>query len=224
MSWSHGKHQIKAGVDVNAIHEVLVNLFQGGGVYSYTGAATAAFSNWAADVTGTNLGDGLTGRHYGSFAQVPDPITGVGRDDFYNNDYAGFIEDSWKVRSNLDGLNLGVRYEIQNVPQPNKPNTLTPLTTLYTSTINTDKNNFGPRIGIAYSPTKTTVVRAGYGMFYAKTSNSTFYAIRVENGVYQQTFNCVPTTCPALTFPNLIFTPPVRHAAGSFPRAHSRRR
>ena len=207
VSWSHGRHQIKAGVDVNAIHELLVNLFQGGGVYSYSGSAAAAFSNWAADVTGTNLGDGLTGKHYSSFAQVTDPITGVGKDDFYNTDFAGFLEDSWKVRSNLT-INLGVRYEIQNVPQPNKPNTLTPLTTLYTSTINIDKNNFGPRIGIAYSPTKTTVVRAGYGMFYAKTSNSTFYAIRVENGVYQQTFNCTPSSCPALTFPNLIFTPP----------------
>ena len=27
-------------------------------------------------------------------------------------------------------------------------------------------------------------------MFYAKTSNSTYYATRVENGVIQQTFNC----------------------------------
>src|SRR5580704_13619525 len=207
VSWSHGKHQIQAGVDVNAIHELLVNLFQGGGVYSYSGSAAAAFSNWAADVTGTNLGDGLTGKHYSGFTQVTDPITGVGKDDFYNNDFAGFIEDSWKVRPNLT-INLGLRYEIQNVPQPNKPNTLTPLTTLYTSTLNIDKNNFGPRIGVAWAPTKTTAVRAGYGMFYGKTSNSTFYALRVENGVYQQTFKCTPTSCPALTFPNLIFTPP----------------
>jgi hypothetical protein len=218
LSWSHGKHQIKAGVDVNAIHELLINLFQGGGVYSYSGSAAAAFSNWAADVTGANLGDGLTGRHYSSFAQVTDPITGVGKDDFYNTDFAGFVEDSWKIRSNVT-INLGVRYDIQNVPQPPKPNTLTPLTTLYTSTINLDKNNFAPRIGIAWSPTKTTVVRAGYGMFYAKTSNSTFYAIRVENGVYQQTFNCTPTSCPALTFPNLIFTPPGATPLAPFPGA-----
>jgi hypothetical protein len=52
------------------------------------------------------------------------------------------------------------------------------------------------------------VVRSGYGIFYAKTTNSKYYATRVENGVFQQTFNCNPTTCPALTFPNLIFTPP----------------
>jgi hypothetical protein len=51
-------------------------------------------------------------------------------------------------------------------------------------------------------------MRAGYGMFYGKTTNSTFYVTRVENGVYQQGFNCNPNTCPSLTFPNLIFTPP----------------
>jgi hypothetical protein len=207
LSISQGKHQMKTGVDFNFIHELAINLFQGGGVYSYSGAPATAFANWVLDVYGINAGDGLTGKHYSSFTQVTDPITGVGKDDFYNNDYALFFEDSWKLRPNLT-LNLGVRYELQDVPQPPRPNTLTPLTTLYTSKLNIDKNNFGPRIGIAWEPFKGTVVRAGYGMFYAKTSNSTFYALRVENGVYQQTFNCLPTTCPALTFPNVIFTPP----------------
>jgi hypothetical protein len=207
LSISRGKHQMKVGFDINIIHEVAVNLFQGGGVYSYSGAAQTAFNNWVLDIYGINKGDGLTGRHFSSFTQVTDPITGVGRDDFHDDDYAGFFEDSWKVLPTLT-LNLGVRYELQDVPQPPKPNTLTPLTTLYTSTLNIDKNNFGPRIGIAWNPFPKTVIRTGYGMFYGKTSNSTFYALRVENGVYQQTFNCTPTSCPALAFPNLIFTPP----------------
>jgi hypothetical protein len=211
ISTTRGKHTVKAGVDVNAIHELLINLFQGGGVYSYSGAA--AFSNWVADVTGTGLlnssgaPDGLTGHHYTSFVQVTDPVTGVGKDDFYNNDYAGFVEDSWKARSNLT-VNLGVRYDLFTIPAPPQPNLKTPLTTLYTSTINIPKNQFAPRLGIAWAASKGTVVRAGYGMFYGKTSNSTYYATRVENGVFQQTFNCSSTSCPALKFPNVIFTPP----------------
>ena len=205
LSYNHGKHTFKTGFDLNLIHELLINLFQGGGVYSYSGGS--AFPNWVADVTGTSLGDGLTGRHFTSFVQVTDPVTGVGRDDFYDKDFAGFFEDTWKVRHNLT-LNLGVRYDIQLIPQPPKPNTNTPLTTLYTSTINIDKNNFAPRIGLAWSIGKGTVLRTGYGMFYAKTSNSTYYATRVENGVFQQTYNCNPTTCPGLSFPNVIFTPP----------------
>jgi hypothetical protein len=57
------------------------------------------------------------------------------------------------------------------------------------------------------------------GMFYAKTTNSTFYAIRVENGVYQQQFNCGPTTSCAPIFPNVIFTPPALPPAAPFPGA-----
>ena len=205
LSKSKGRHTFKMGADFNAIHELLINLFQGGGVYSYSG--TAAFNNWAADVMGVNLGDGLTGRHFSTFVQVTDPVTGVGRDDFYDKDFAGFFEDSFKARPNLT-FNLGVRYDVQMIPKPPKPNTNTPLTGLYTSTINIDKNNFAPRLGMAWSVGKGTVIRAGYGIFYGKTSNSTYYATRVENGVIQQTYNCNPTTCPALLFPNLIFAPP----------------
>ena len=41
------------------------------------------------------------------------------------------------------------------------------------------------------------MLRTGYGIFYAKTTNSTYYATRVENGVYQQTFSCAsPSDLP----------------------------
>ena len=210
LSWTHGTHQFKMGADINIIHEVMVNLFQGGGIYTYspTGGALGAFQAWVADVAGINLGDGLTGQHWTTFTQVTDPITHVGKDDFWMKEPAFFFEDVWKARPNLT-LSLGVRYDLQLVPQPPQPFTATPLTTLYTSKINIDSNNFAPRIGLAWSIGKGMVLRTGYGMFYAQTPGSTYYAQRVENGVYQQTFVCTsPKACPALTFPNVIFTPP----------------
>ena len=216
VSITRGRHTIKAGGDIHSIHELLVNLFQGGGVYSYTG--TGAFSNWVADAAGVNLGDGLTGRHFGSFVQVTDPITGVGKDDFRNNDFDLFVEDTWKLRPNLT-LNLGARYDIQLIPQPAQPNNATPLTRLYTTTINIPKKQLAPRLGVAWSLNKNTVIRGGYGIFYAKTSNSTYYATRVENGYFQQTYNCTASTCPLLTFPNLIFTPPGSLPVAPFPGA-----
>ena len=142
------------------------------------------------------------------------PRFAVGKDDFYDNDLGLYLEDTWRLKPSLT-LNLGVRYDLQHVPSPPRPNTATPLLALYTSTLNIDTNNIAPRIGIAWNFDKNTVLRAGYGIFYGKTSNSTYYALRVENGVYQQTFSgCSPTsTNPLLkacapTFPNVFFTPP----------------
>jgi hypothetical protein len=239
LSWIKGAHAFKFGVDVNLIHEVLVNLFQGDGSYSYstntafdgcnpTGSsnsllqANAVFCRWLDDSVGANVHDGLTGQHYASFTQVNDPITHVGKDDFYDNDLGLFAEDSWKIRRNLT-LNLGVRYDLQHVPAPPKPNTETSLLAFYTSTLNNDKNNIAPRIGVAWAATHNTVVRVGYGIFYGKTSNSTYYALRVENGIYQITYSgCGPGgATPALkacapTFPNVFFQPPGPALAAPF--------
>ncbi len=237
-SFVKGKHSFKTGVDLNFIHELLVNLFQGDGNYSYnsttapaacptavapaTAAQEATFCLWVADAVGASLGDGLTGKHWSSFTQVNDPITHVGKDDFYNNDLGLYFEDTWKVKPRLT-LNLGVRYDLQHVPAPPTPNTATPLLTLYTSTLNNDKNNIAPRLGMAWQFQKNTVLRIGYGIFYGKTSNSTYYALRVENGVYQQTFSgCAPTSSNPLlvacapTFPNVFFTPPGPAVAAPF--------
>ncbi|MGB8473270.1 MAG: carboxypeptidase regulatory-like domain-containing protein [Candidatus Acidiferrum sp.] len=209
VSYLRGHHTLKAGVDISPVHELLVNLFQGGGVYSYTGSSATALRNWIADSYGVAAtpGDTSIGKHYNSFTQATDPITGVGKDDFWNTDVGWFVEDSWKFRPNLT-LNLGVRYDLQLIPQPPRPNTSTPLLTQYTSTINIDKNNFAPRIGISWSPIKDTVIRAGYGMFFAKTTNSTFYTVRVENGIFQQTASCRSTDACAPIFPNVIYAAP----------------
>ena len=235
-SWTTGNHSLKFGADVNFIHEVLINLFQGDGNYSYNGTtafdgcttpANATFCRWLDDAVGANVGDGLTGKHWATFTQVDDPITHVGKDDFYDNDLGLYLEDTWKLKPSLT-LNLGLRYDLQHVPQPAQPNTATPLLALYTSTLNTDTNNFAPRIGIAWQFAHNFVARAAYGIFYGKTSNSTYYALRVENGVFQQTFSgCSPTSSkPPLvacspTFPNVFFTPPGPAPAAPFEGALS---
>ena len=53
-----------------------------------------------------------------------------------------------------------------------------------------------PRVGFSWSPYEGTVVRGGYGIFYGLNSNSTYYTMRRENGVYQQQFNVSPLTVP----------------------------
>ncbi len=224
LSMVHNRHTFKFGVDISPIHELLVNLFQGGGIYSYSFNANNpafTFESWTADLFNLPLAtDGANtaariGKHYNTFAQAYDPITGAGKDDFYDVDYGFYGEDTWKARPNLT-FNLGLRYDIQWVPQPNKPNTSSALAQYATSTLNIDKADIGPRIGVAWQLSKNMVVRGGYGLFYGKTTNSSFYDTRVENGVYQQTFNCnasfTATNSPtssiapcAPIFPNIIF-------------------
>ena len=221
LSKVHGRHTFKTGVDLNLIHEVMINLYNGTGQYAYSGSsAQASFNSWVEDIYGINIGDGLTGKHYSTFTQVNDPVTHVGKDDFHDNDFAAFFEDNWKASSKLT-LNMGLRYDIFAITAPPQPNTLTPLTTLYTSTIHIPKDQIAPRFGAAWQITPKTVLRTGYGIFYAKSTNSTYYATRVENGVIQQTFTCSPVStnsnyCPALTFPNVIWNPPGPPLAAPF--------
>jgi hypothetical protein len=215
LSMISGKHTYKVGLDLNFVHEILANLFQGGGIYSYTGNQIPAFQNWVTDVFQLNTGAN-TGKHYSStFTQAFDPVTGVGADDFWNTNVGVYFQDTWKLRSNLT-VNYGLRWDIQTVPGPPMPNALTPLTKLYTSTLNIDKNNFGPRLGISWSPIAKTVVRAGYGLYYGQTSNSTFYALRVENGLIQETFQCFANSACGPVFPNVIFPPPGPPLAAPF--------
>ncbi len=214
---TRGKHTLKAGVDLNFIHEQLQNLFQGDGSYSYsTGTAATIFGNWVQDVYGLN-----GGQHYTSFTQVNDPITHVGADDFWNPDIAGFLADTWRVRPNFL-VNLGVRYDVQLVPQPDRPNPAA-VASAYTTTINLDYHEYQPRVGFSWQPNPTTVIRGGYGLVYGLTSNSTYYTIRRENGVYQQQYTTKTETPGSTTYeswaphgPNDIFTPPGPALAAPF--------
>jgi hypothetical protein len=216
-----GRHTFKFGGDVNIVHEVMINLFQGGGVYGYSGTVTQEFQNWAADAFAGQPGDtdAYAGSHYNTFVQTVDlqnPTTGgkAGADDFWMKMYDGFAEDNWKLRPNLT-LNLGVRYDLQLTPDPAIPNTSTALAAEYNTKIKNVTDRVQPRIGFSWSPHPDTVVRGGYGIFTGLNQGSTYYAMRVENGEYQinYTYNgcnaaCSASTEPALKFPNVSFLPP----------------
>jgi len=236
-TFSHGKHTPKFGVDLNFIHEQLQNLFQGDGSYSYTGNAATSFCNWVLDVydaastAGTSVcpssagtTNGGTGKHYASFTQVTDNINknAPGLDDFWDKNLGGFVEDSWKATPKLL-VNAGVRYDVQLVPQPPNPYTVSyngvpsPLGNYYTNTIHINYKMFQPRVGFAYNVQPGTVLRGSYGLFYGLNSNSLYYTTRVENGVYQQQYNIVsPIAANAIPAPDVLFTPPGPPLAAPF--------
>jgi hypothetical protein len=210
-SKTFGKSTLKAGVDLNFVHELAVNLFQGGGVYSYSpGTPAGAFTNWVQDIYGVN-----GGKHYTSFTQVNDPITGVGKDDAWQKVVGAFVDERYKVSTKFQ-VSAGLRYDIQMYPQPPQPNTTSDVATLYTSTIHIGKANFQPRVGFNWNPYPKTVVRGGYGMFYGLTQASTYYTIRSENGVFQQQYNATPNTSWAPNSMGVLFTPPGPALAAPF--------
>lgn len=221
-STTRGHHTFKFGGDFNLVHEIMINLYQGGGLYNYSGTNNATnFANWAADSFAGQTGntDPYAGYHFTSFVQTVDtvnPAAKAGLDDFWMKMYDAFAEDAWKIRPNVT-LTVGVRYDIQITPPPlkNNPN-YPPLSTYYSSTIK-NTNRIQPRLALAWSPFNGTVVRAGYGMFSALNQGSTYYAMRVENGVIQVNYNftgcgssCTASSAAAvgLQFPNVPFLPP----------------
>ena len=81
--------------------------------------------------------------------------------------------------------------------------------------ITTDRNNFAPRLGIAYSPSATWSFRAGAGVFYAQESkNSIFDMSRAAGGRANPAID--QQAVPTLTYNNYINTSqlPVRFAPG----------
>jgi hypothetical protein len=194
-STTKGHHTFKFGGDYNNVHEVMINLYQGGGLYAYGESTnTANFQDWALDAFQGQAGDTdpYAGYHYNTFVQTIDVLNTApntqGRDDFYMNMYDAFAEDTWKIAKNLT-LTAGVRYDIQITPNPIKINTnYAPLSTYYSSTIK-NTNRIQPRVGFSWQVQPGTLLRGGYGMFSALTQGSTYYAMRVENGVVQINYN-----------------------------------
>jgi hypothetical protein len=67
--------------------------------------------------------------------------------------------------------------------------------------VNTDWNNFGPRVGIAYSPNAKWSLRTGFGIFYSQeTANSKFDVNRGSAG--RLTDLPDPRAVPTLTYAN----------------------
>jgi hypothetical protein len=197
LSWSRGRHQVKFGLDINYVREDLINLFEGGGLYKYFDdfGTTDGLNNFAKDLrTGS--------RSYSSFGQAGDPINGSGGGFFTTTDHNFYVQDNVQVRPNLT-LNLGVRYELQTMPAIQKANPLVPET----ARINTDKNNFGPRVGFSWGigGGQKQVLRGGYGIYYGRTSNSSIFTALFQNGIFQQTYSFGTTDCGAPAAPNIVF-------------------
>jgi hypothetical protein len=214
-------HSVKMGADINYVRDTLINLFQGGGVYSYPSLQAMAADCPIGASECVPLADAAARRHYNNYQQAFD-LRGLQGDVFFTTtDYNVFVQDNWALTDALM-LNLGLRYEYQQLPQPGDtetegiPFTGNPAFPA-TQRFNQDTNNWGPRAGFTYNIGERgeTVLRGGYGLYYGRTSNSAISSALTNNAVTFATYFFTPTTPGAPAYPDVLSVPPT--APGSVP-------
>jgi len=206
LSWSRGKHNWRFGGDYRRILQSFRSAKNAEGSFVFTGLATSQFASGSgAPVanTGYDFADFLLGLPQQTTLQ-----SGTNSYDFRANAFDVYVQDDFRFRPSLS-FNLGLRYEY-NGPYTEAHNQIANLDVaagfagaasvlpgqtgafngIYPgSLIHPDRNNFAPRIGIAWKPMKQTVVRAGYGVNY----NLAQYGNIIQNFAFQPPFAITST-------------------------------
>ena len=180
ISWTRGRHNMKFGTRIDQYRHSIFTLGFREGAYTFS-----QFGTSQPQVAGT-------GHSVASYmlGLVNNATMALGLPFGYRSKYYGFYaQDDWKVTNRLT-LNYGIRYELQtpfsedygritrmdrSVPNPGAgglPGALVfggdgPGRTGQKTFFQTYLAGIGPRLGLAYNLASNTVLRAGYGMFYA---------------------------------------------------------
>lgn len=191
-SWNTRKHNIRAGIQISRQHYDEITDFSGNPGFNFDGRFTGA--------QGLGLGDMLLGLPISAAGALGDSSQ-ILRTTYYGV----YIQDDWRVSPNLT-LNFGVRYEFSAAPAETRGKALVFAPDLGTivyankgvrpSIVDPDYNNFAPRFGFAYRPSrlKNTVVRGGFGIYYATDNFNEEQFKVIGPPFYQsQTLNSDPT-------------------------------
>jgi hypothetical protein len=164
-----------------------------------------------------------------------DPNTGAAADGqryFRDHNIAGFVQHDWKITQNFT-LNTGLRWEYFE-PLYNKGSGInepifgsTPNTFLIDARLapvnhitNSNYNNWGPKVGFAWSPSKTNskmVLSGGFGMSYDRLDDG-LYLPGFENGPGYAGFNlCCATDAASFKTSNILFARGSSRSPFSYP-------
>jgi hypothetical protein len=115
---------------------------------------------------GLGLADAFLG-----LPQIAIAATGQPFGDFRQNEFSVYAQDDWKVLPNLV-LDLGMRYQYTGPPNDKLGRASIydlPTNMNYPGTWEPNYLDLAPRFGFAWGVAKNTVVRGGYGIYYAST-------------------------------------------------------
>jgi len=212
VSWNRGKHNLRFGGDYRRILQSFRSARNAEGSFVFTGFATSQYTTGSVQPladTGYDFADFLLG-----FPQQTSLQSGATSYNFRANSYDFFVQDDWRFRPNLS-FNLGLRYEY-NGPYTESNNQIANLDVapgfssaavvlpgqsgpfngaFPVSLVRPDRNNFAPRVGIAWKPLKQMVVRTGYGINY----NLAQYGTMIQNFAFQPPFAIAGTNTTDIT-------------------------
>jgi len=204
--WVRGRHFLQFGGDFSALRDYTDSLTNAEGTFSYDSSTTTVtggqvtqvvlggLANWITDYTFNvnaypngecrpSQGSSLHYFCYRSYAQS----FGQQSVSFHTQDWAGFFQDDWRVTQRLT-IHAGLRFEYQFLPLPQQPNAA--LDAVFgavgaTSVFPEDRNNFGPRLGVAWQPfgVGRGVVRIGYGVYFGKLPGATIRAALLDTAL-----------------------------------------
>lgn len=193
LTWIKGKHTAKFGFEYMKGASNDDSSGRSAGYFSFMPQETAQPGNSA---TGIAFASFLLGR-VDDVQAYHFNVPSYARDSYYGV----FAQDDYKLTRKLT-LNLGLRWDLftpnvhrynqkswvsPTLPNPgagNLPGALQVARPSNPSGVNTYYRNFSPRIGLAYGLNDKTVIRAGYGIFYAQGN-----ANRLDRGAFVQGYN-----------------------------------
>ncbi|HWC18767.1 MAG TPA: TonB-dependent receptor, partial [Terriglobales bacterium] len=218
VSWAHGAHNLKFGINFRYymhndsrgffgtnIANPIISFRQSFRTAGLTNVPTGSGTSAPSSTDLTNIQQaavelmGIPGRIQQAFpADFVHNIYGKGLETVYTraHQYDSYVQDEWHVRPTLT-VNAGVRWEFNPPPSDGKQS-LVPNGNIGNSPVSfvpADgwyKNNnwtaIGPRLGIAYSPDQKTSIRAGYSWMF--DTISTFQVTAQAGKVPGFALNC----------------------------------
>lgn len=169
LSWTADKHLLKFGFDWSHVRDVQDQVFNGNGSYVYP-----SFTAFAQDFSGNPDGT----KRWQSYSQgFGPPLV-----DTWIRDYVFFVQDQYRATRNLT-LNMGLRYDYAQFDQPSIANP----DYAQTGRIPQPGRNFAPRFGFSYAPGDDgkTVIRGGYGLFWARIPGGVVNWLHRDNSNFQ---------------------------------------
>jgi hypothetical protein len=217
MFYSHNRHNFRWGGDLRFTQTEMHSTQNARGGFTFTGARTAANDNGSpVQGSGYDFADFLLGLPQQTTLQNS-PLTY----NFRSSSWDAFIQDDWRLRGNLT-VQYGLRYDyvspyvernnhIVNLDaapgfiavSPVLPGQIGPYHGVFPrSLVKPDRNNFSPRIGLAWRLTNQTVLRAGYGVTYNGSAYATIAAQLANQPPFSQTQTNIYSSVLPLTLQN----------------------